>query len=215
MTNTVPSGALQAASVPRHNIDTYEMPDWGRAQDGSRVRLVQDEELAADYAEWSASACQHPTQFTGKTVNAIGAVVFKRYCKTCGLATTQSLPHRTVKNTNIEPIDTVKREKLVDKYARDRRHLLDAMANRCADRSRPQRRDGYAEYLASPAWAELRTKVMNRCGSLCEGCRDNAAVDVHHLTYQHVYREFAFELVGLCRECHTRWHDDSGEGNVE
>lgn len=215
MSDTVSRGALQAASVPRHNIDTYEMPEWGQAEDGSRVQLVKDDELIQDYAEWAADACSHSAQFTGKTINAIGAVVFKRYCKTCGLATTQSLPHRTVENTNIEPIDNLKREKLVDKYARARRHLLDAMANRCADRSQPQRRGSYAEYLNSPAWALLRNKVVERCGDVCEGCRSAPVDDVHHLTYQHIYQEFAFELVGLCRSCHTRWHDTTGEGTGE
>jgi len=32
------------------------------------------------------------------------------------------------------------------------------------------------------------------------------ATEVHHLTYQHVGHEFLFELVAICRECHTRWH---------
>jgi len=211
MTNTVSGGALQAVSVPQHNIDTYEIPEWGEAQDGSRVQLVQDDELQSDFADWTAGACTHPGQFTGKTINAIGAVVFKRYCKTCGIATTQSLAHRTIANTDIQPIDPVKREQLIDRYARQRRHDYDAMANRCADRSQPQRRSSYAEYLASPQWKALRAHVMDRCGGLCEGCRENAAEDVHHLTYQHIRREFAFELVGLCRECHTRWHEDMGE----
>ena len=34
----------------------------------------------------------------------------------------------------------------------------------------------------------------------------NKATQVHHLTYQHVFAEFAFELVAVCDECHARLH---------
>lgn len=207
MTNTAQVGALQAA-VPHHYIDNAELPKWGKASDGSNVKLVEDVQLQTDFTAWLSEACQHKTQFTGKTVNSIGADVYKRYCKECGIATTQHLGHRTIANTTVTLIDSTKREKLVDKYVRHRREGLDDLVGRCADRTQPSRRANYAEYLNSPEWKALRSSVMERCEGICEGCRQKTAEDVHHLTYQHIGREFLFELVGLCRSCHTRWHED-------
>lgn len=64
----------------------------------------------------------------------------------------------------------------------------------------------YAEYLKSTEWAARRDKVMARSGGVCEGCREQAATEVHHLTYEHVTQEFLFELVAICGDCHARFH---------
>lgn len=64
----------------------------------------------------------------------------------------------------------------------------------------------YNDYLSSEEWKLRRSKVMTRCLGLCEGCLDNHASQVHHLTYEHVGEEFLFELVGLCASCHDRLH---------
>jgi replicative DNA helicase len=68
------------------------------------------------------------------------------------------------------------------------------------------RRKRYHEYLLSPEWMALRRKVLDRCGGLCEGCREERVTQVHHLTYAHVRNELLFELVGLCDACHERAH---------
>lgn len=64
----------------------------------------------------------------------------------------------------------------------------------------------YAEYLKSQEWADRRSKVMERAGHRCEGCRNALATEVHHLSYEHVTQEFLFELVAMCGDCHARWH---------
>jgi DnaB-like helicase N terminal domain len=64
----------------------------------------------------------------------------------------------------------------------------------------------YQNYLRSDEWRAKRRLVMDRCGGLCEGCRNAPVSEVHHLTYEHVGDELLFELVGLCRECHQRVH---------
>lgn len=64
----------------------------------------------------------------------------------------------------------------------------------------------YNEYLKSPQWERKRRAVLDRCQGICEGCRINKAVQVHHLTYEHVGEEFLWELVAVCRMCHSRIH---------
>lgn len=68
-------------------------------------------------------------------------------------------------------------------------------------------REAYHQYLRSPVWKRRRDKVIARAAGVCEGCLSAPAVDVHHLTYRHVFAEFAFELIALCRECHSRIHE--------
>lgn len=197
----------QNPSGPHHWVDSSDLPTWGKADDGRNVRLIADVDLQADHAAWLAEACKHSQQFTGKTVNAGGVEVFKRYCKTCGIATTQALPYRSVEGTTVTLIDATKREKLIDKYVKYRRDGLDEIAARAANRTQPTARAEYADYLNSAEWRERRDAVMDRCDGICEGCRKQSASDVHHLTYKHIGNEFLFELVGLCRDCHTRWHE--------
>jgi 5-methylcytosine-specific restriction endonuclease McrA len=64
----------------------------------------------------------------------------------------------------------------------------------------------YREYLASPAWQSLRRRVYLRSGGMCEGCGARPMQDVHHKTYENFGREFLWEIVGLCSECHCRIH---------
>lgn len=68
----------------------------------------------------------------------------------------------------------------------------------------------YESYLKSQEWADRRSKVMERAGHRCEGCRNALATEVHHLSYEHVTQEFLFELVAMCGDCHARWHGQPG-----
>jgi len=68
-----------------------------------------------------------------------------------------------------------------------------------------------AEYRKTLAWQHRRGLVLNRAGWVCEGCRIRPATQVHHLTNEHYGNEFLWELVAVCRECHTRYHGVEGE----
>lgn len=61
----------------------------------------------------------------------------------------------------------------------------------------------YNRYITSEEWYKLRSMIVNRDGGLCQIC-GKPADHVHHLTYAHFTREFQFELVSLCRDCHHR-----------
>lgn len=59
----------------------------------------------------------------------------------------------------------------------------------------------YTRYITSEEWYKLRSVIINRDGGICQIC--GAPADhVHHLTYAHFTREFPFELVALCKDCH-------------
>ncbi|MCA6123532.1 hypothetical protein J6500_16750 [Bradyrhizobium sp. WSM 1704] len=71
----------------------------------------------------------------------------------------------------------------------------------------------YDLYLAGPVWAAKRAKVLDRAGGMCEGCRERSTTQVHHITYLHIYKEFLFQLIAVCNECHERLHKDKNTGD--
>lgn len=55
-------------------------------------------------------------------------------------------------------------------------------------------------------WKEIRSKVMARCDRVCECCLTQAATQVHHVNYDSLFDEIAWDLRGVCRECHQKIH---------
>jgi len=67
-----------------------------------------------------------------------------------------------------------------------------------------ERKAKYDAYLKTEKWAWKRKAVLERDGYLCQACRTRRAVQVHHLTYEHLGDEPLFELVAVCVPCHER-----------
>lgn len=68
------------------------------------------------------------------------------------------------------------------------------------------RTERYREYLKSDQWLHRRDLVLERDQYKCQACLCNKATQVHHLTYNHVYEEFMYELTSVCESCHRRIH---------
>jgi 5-methylcytosine-specific restriction endonuclease McrA len=64
----------------------------------------------------------------------------------------------------------------------------------------------YLTYLQSDKWKAKRTLVLIRDHNLCQQCRIEPALDIHHLTYDNLYNEPLEDLQSLCRECHINIH---------
>lgn len=68
----------------------------------------------------------------------------------------------------------------------------------------------YAEYLQTPHWKALSTRILEQ-RPWCQRC-DTAgghvpATEVHHITYANLGNESAWELLAVCRECHEQIHN--------
>ena len=70
-------------------------------------------------------------------------------------------------------------------------------------------RDGYAEYIRSEAWQEVRRRFWaSRLPKECYCCgREDGPKDLHHRTYKNLGNERLMDLVPLCRSCHMRVHE--------
>ena len=76
----------------------------------------------------------------------------------------------------------------------------------------------YNQYLHSQAWYDIRKRVLERDGHLCQACLKNKATQAHHLSYS-LYEQFgfsaAFELVAVCYKCHCKIHPHLAEAQHE
>jgi len=99
-----------------------------------------------------------------------------------------------------------------DEYRQDR-YYDDTRASSIAEREADtqKRRDEYSGYLQSPEWKSIREKVLNRCVWTCEGCGECRATHVHHKTYDNIFDELMFQLVGLCDSCHKKLHPGAAD----
>ena len=68
------------------------------------------------------------------------------------------------------------------------------------------RRAAYSAYLRSPAWFNIRDRVIARDGKCCRRCYSSGPLHVHHLTYVRFGREHLADLVTLCESCHDALH---------
>jgi 5-methylcytosine-specific restriction endonuclease McrA len=64
----------------------------------------------------------------------------------------------------------------------------------------------YEQYLQSPEWATIRSKVMDRDDNWCQYCGRHEAKEVHHLTYKNRGNEQMEDLISLCIPCHSKQH---------
>lgn len=141
--------------------------------------------------------CQHERQQLRRRVVGSGAVQYVQQCQNCGKATSQPIAHARVKGS---PAAFDENLELIYSKLREAAYKAKREAEKAEFDSE------YGAYLRSPEWANKRRLVMKRCGGICEGCMENPATQVHHLTYDHVGNELLFELVGICRECHEKVH---------
>jgi 5-methylcytosine-specific restriction endonuclease McrA len=70
-------------------------------------------------------------------------------------------------------------------------------------------RDGYAEYIRSEAWQEVRRRFWaSKLPKECYCCgREDGPMDLHHRTYKNLGNERLMDLVPLCRDCHLTVHE--------
>ena len=62
----------------------------------------------------------------------------------------------------------------------------------------------YREYLRTEHWHAVRQRARAQVNWQCLCHRP--AMDVHHVNYDRKGFEWPEDVIALCRECHTRWH---------
>lgn len=137
-------------------------------------------------------------------VHKDGSEHFVFQCLQCGKAVHQAIPEARAYAMNggvkPPPIDQNRWKNWIEAKRR--------AINEAESQARAPADAEYNRYLSSSEWAAKRQLVFKRAGGVCEGCGLAKATDVHHVTYEHRYDEFLFELLALCHSCHLRVHEE-------
>ena len=153
----------------------------------------------------SAWDCPHPeTEVRGMRIHG-GGIQYRHQCLTCGRSASNPIGHALV--SDFVEWDVALQERFEESARAESAALRAGLAELVQQRNEHWRA-AYGRYLASPEWRRKREAVLGRDGGRCQGCLMRPAQEVHHLSYAHVGREFAFELVALCGVCHDRFHAD-------
>ena len=164
--------------------------------------------------------CPHESTELRQRVNRGGAVMFGHQCLHCGRVDGKWVKRADIQRPQDLPIwDRVLEERMVASWADAER------ARRAGEAYSRSTRwwQVYRQFLASPEWAEMRRRVLERAGHVCEACLLVRAAQVHHTAYPKrppelegtawtppTLDDFAnqplFELRAICHACHRLRH---------
>lgn len=78
-------------------------------------------------------------------------------------------------------------------------------------------KERYIEYINGAEWLKKRKTVLENPyygrSNECFLCRKDKHLQVHHLSYAHVFNERDDELIILCNKCHSETHFYTGKKN--
>lgn len=160
--------------------------------------------------------CEHHRTEIRWRILRNGVGIYALQCLDCGHMIRQIAKKspEVLRITEKIPFDEGLADIYLEQFRANTQHAMDiACENARIENEKQQREwwDWYNSYLKTPQWQRKRRAVIDRCGGICEGCRINKVFQIHHLTYDHAGDEFLWELVGVCRMCHSRLHTHLGE----
>lgn len=66
----------------------------------------------------------------------------------------------------------------------------------------------YRDYLLTDHWQGIRKMMLKHAGYRCQLCNaGNRTLHVHHRTYENRGRETVADLIVLCDQCHSQFHE--------
>lgn len=168
--------------------------------------------------------CKHPNPEVRIRTRVNRTQVYVLQCMTCGqeLRSVAKNSPDVLRLTERIPFDeelpiriAAEQDEATSRWQQQRNEAYELARAETERLSEDQNRewwDWYNTYLKTPEWQRKRVAVLARSQGMCEGCRINKAVQVHHLTYDHVGDEFLWELVAVCLMCHSRLHPRADNG---
>lgn len=153
------------------------------------------------------NCCKQPEKVFVRHTISDGRFQLKKQCKNCATSEGRCYPHKTVENIHALIPSNYHRESINNEIRCDELEWMRASINAQKTHDltiveKNKEYENYKDYLRSPEWRRKRKLVLKRDLYICQACLVNSATEVHHITYEHVFNEFLFELVSVCRHCH-------------
>ncbi len=139
--------------------------------------------------------CGRPFEYTSR-VFSNGMRHFQALCSNC-------VTNRSIKASSV-PDDAI----LIDFDEWKAEHEFKRREAWKLERERglAEWREQHSAYMQSKQWREIRAKVLARDSYICQGCLSATATEVHHKRYQPDWHDMAWDLVSICRDCHSTTH---------
>jgi len=153
---------------------------------------------------------------------------YKKLYKAACASKTKNVLETRIRLSDFEyvgiPISYVESNLKLDKYTlKDLRNLLTKYYKKPKKEYKPKvkkekvakpklsdKQKEYKQYLKSPQWKKKRLEIIMRDNFTCRKCGIGVTpsmAEVHHLTYQRIFKELPSDLITLCRNCHMKEHE--------
>ena len=143
--------------------------------------------------------CEHTNKEIRFKLDSLSRKLFCYQCLDCGKKVNKGWLPRPEHARSYSPFNEEAAKKRIAAEEYERKKLW-------YNEKRRQHRQ-YEDYINnSPKWRRIRLRVLDRCNRLCECCLIEPASQVHHLNYNFLYDEVAWDLKGVCRKCHLKIH---------
>jgi hypothetical protein len=142
--------------------------------------------------------------------STVGKASVKRQCRICQLSYEFVLTSRD----HLKKIDLSNKDTCNDcnqRFAAVREAEINARIRTQAHRLYELRTMPYSDYLKTPEWKERRSHHLLSADYCCQVCSRSRnpenPLEVHHNTYERRGGECFSDLLVLCRECHSMYHE--------
>lgn len=160
--------------------------------------------------------CEHECSRLVRFTKSNGTTCIREQCSQCG-ANVRDIPKKGYDIDALPAWNHALREDWFQAQQKRRNELIEQQ--QAEDEQERENRNAewwrqYNQYLRSQHWHDMRKKVIERDGEVCQACLRNKATQVHHLSYalyQQLGRSAAFELVAICYSCHCAIHPQLAE----
>ena len=172
---------------------------------GKMVRIERTEQLSSELQSVYELECSHEDSHVRRIEQRNGSIRIQKVCFECGKSIGQAIS--ATKFDEPPPfIDFDPSQRRKD-YENGRRREYESIIQKHVElqvRQNQKLSQEYSAYLRSEEWRTKRHKVLRRAQGICEGCLENPATEVHHLTYENFKDELLFQLIAICRPCHKK-----------
>lgn len=140
-----------------------------------------------------------------KYETANGIKILRKQCSVCGRLLVKGYKRTLIKDFDLLPdYNKYTREKYREK-AIEKREINSIFFNFSQEHFNRSYSYYHNIYLKSNEWKTKRDLVMKFYNYKCSDCGE-VAKDVHHITYERIFKEKFEDLLPLCRSCHSKKH---------
>lgn len=187
----------------------------------SNIKTDDDRQHVADYLYWNVWDINITTvgefilrnDVKNNTSSLVSNVMIDVPCGSCGALFSFVCTSRNDLKSTLVQLKRIESKKRHNHFrcVKCREFESDRFAMKAhnrALRARELKTMPYNEYLKTPEWQLRRKNHLRSAGYKCQLCNNGDTVlDVHHRTYENRGDEHYRDLIVLCRDCHSKFHN--------